>query len=253
MMGDKAMLRASQWCYRGIWGVITKWLLVPEQPPHLTGADDLSVRAFRPAEGYLKYLKFYFWIGLVAIDICLIAGWLALLISVPLAGILIAPLAWAIIIVPDVIAYIAIHLRYDTTWYVLSDRTMRIRRGIWSIGETTITYENIQNVSLKQGPVQRYFGIADVQVQTAGGGSSHGKGPVSHGHEGVLEGVDNAEAIRALIMEKWRASKSAGLGDDAIDDVRQAAPVSNWSPAHVVMLGEIRDLAQELAQQSAQS
>jgi uncharacterized membrane protein YdbT with pleckstrin-like domain len=43
-------------------------------------------------------------------------------------------------------AYIAIHLRYDTTWYVHGDRSLRIRRGIWVIHETTLTFENIQNV-----------------------------------------------------------------------------------------------------------
>ena len=64
----------------------------------------------------------------------------------------------------------AMHLRYDTTWYVLTNRSLRIRRGIWMIHETTITYENVQNVSVNQGPLQRIFGIADVLVQTAGGG-----------------------------------------------------------------------------------
>ena len=69
-------------------------------------------------------------------------------------------------------ADIAIHLRYDTTWYVLSDRSMRIRCGILNIYETTITYENIQNVSIHQGPLQRYDGFSDVHVETAGGGKS---------------------------------------------------------------------------------
>ena len=47
--------------------------------------------------------------------------------------------------------------------------------------ETTITFENIQNVTVQQGPLQRLFGIADVRVDTAGGGgggphSQHGGG-----------------------------------------------------------------------------
>ena len=81
-----------------------------------------------------------------------------------------------ILVAPDVIAYVAIHLRYDTTWYVLTDRSLRIRRGIWIIHETTISFENVQNVEVRQGPLQRYFGIADVIVQTAGGGARHSKG-----------------------------------------------------------------------------
>ena len=168
MIGDQAMRRASQWCYQGTWQIVTRWLKVPEDPPLLRGADDERVRSFRPSEGYLRYLKFFFWIGLFAIDIVLTVAWLVLLFVMPVVGILIAPLAWAIIILPDIVAYIAIHLRFDTTWYVLSDRSMRIRRGIWTIHETTITYDNIQNESVRQGPSQRYFGNADVLVETAG-------------------------------------------------------------------------------------
>ncbi len=248
MIADKAVLRASQWCYRGIWGAVTRWLLVPDEPPHLAGADDLSITYFRPAAGYLRYLKFYFWIGLVAIDVALTIGWIAIFVAAPIVGVLITPLALAIIILPDVVAYIAIHLRYDSTWYVLSDRTMRIRRGIWSIHETTITYENIQNVSVHQGPVQRYFGVANVMVETAGGGSgSKGEGSQSLGHTGLLEGVDNAEEIRAMILEKWKTAKSAGLGDDLIHVARSTAAASTWKPEHVAVLQQIRQLARQLA------
>ena len=48
----------------------------------------------------------------------------------------------------------------------------RIRRGIWIIHETTITFENVQNVVVQQGPLQRWYGIANVLIETAGGGGS---------------------------------------------------------------------------------
>jgi membrane protein YdbS with pleckstrin-like domain len=252
-LGENAILRASQWCYQGVWSIATKWFHVPEEPPHIQGADDAGVRSFRPAEGYLRYLKLFFWIGLVAIDVALTIAWLVLLIALPLVGIIIAPLAWAVIILPDIVAYIAIHLRYDTTWYVLSDRSMRIRRGIWTIHETTITYENIQNVSVKQGPVQRYFGIADVLVETAGGGAiAGGEAGAVVGHFGLLEGISNAEEVRNLILAKWGESRSAGVDDD----VRSAelagqpagrSPRGPWSPEQVQLLESIRDLAVQLA------
>ena len=253
-LGEKAILRASQWCYQGAWGIATKWFYVPAEPPHIQGADDDSVRSFRPSEGYLRYLKLYFWIGLAAIDIALTIAWLVLLIMLPLIGIIVAPVAWAIIILPDIVAYIAIHLRYDTTWYVLSDRSMRIRRGIWTIHETSITYENIQNVSVKQGPVQRYFGIADVMVETAGGGGAAqgGEGGAVVGHSGLLEGISNAEEVRSLILAKWDASRSAGVGDDFADNELPAQHVAarasgQWSPDQVGLLESIRDLAVRLS------
>ena len=251
MIADKAIHRASQWCYRGIWAAVTRWLLVPEEPPRLAGADDQSVLNFRPATGFLRYLKFYFWIGLFAVDIALTIGWIAIFIASPIAGVLVTPLALGIIVLPDIVAYIAIHLRYDSTWYVLSDRTMRIRRGLWSIHETTITYENIQNVSVRQGPLQRYFGIANVIVETAGGGSSSKReGQSALGHTGLLEGVENAEEIRALILDKWKGAKSVGLGDEAHSASHSTAIAPSWRPDHVAILQQIRQLARTLSQAS---
>ncbi len=243
---DKAVLRASQWCYRGIWSVVTKWLRVPEEPPQLLGANDVDVRSFRPSDGFLRYLKLFFWIGLTVIDALLFVGMIALLISFPLIGVIAAPFILAIMILPDIVAYIAIHLRYDTTWYVLSDRSMRIRRGIWIIQETTITYDNIQNVSIRQGPVERYFGFSNVLVETAGGGAaSNSKEDASAaGHNGLLEGIGNATEVRDLILAKWQSSRSAGLGDEAHE--HKPAPTQTWDSAQIALLEEIRDLAVKL-------
>lgn len=245
ILPEKAVLRASQWCYSGVWGLVTGWLQVPQEPPHLVGADDADVNAFRPAEGFLRYLKFFFWIGLVAFDGLMFIGWCILLYNYFTIGLILSPLIWAIMILPDIVAYIAIHLRYDTTWYVLSDRSMRIRRGIWIIHETTITYDNIQNVSIKQGPMQRHFGVADVTVETAGGGSS-GEAGASAGHSGLLEGISNSEEVREKILEKWRTSKSSGLGDE-LHDTSPAATLPAFAPGDIQLLEEIHVLAQQLA------
>jgi uncharacterized membrane protein YdbT with pleckstrin-like domain len=155
-------------------------------------------------------------------------------------------------ILPDIVAYIAIHLRYDTTWYVLSDRSMRIRRGIWKIHETTITYDNIQNVSIRQGPVQRYFGISNVLVETAGGGTttSEGQSSTVAGHSGLLEGISNAEEVRDLVLAKWQESRTSGLGDEmGPGQTLSGASASGFSSYHVDLLEGIHDLAVQLSKQ----
>jgi membrane protein YdbS with pleckstrin-like domain len=252
VIGDEVFLRTSAWCYSGVWSLLSNLLCVPHEPPSPSGIDDRYVRSFRPAEGYLRYLKFTFWIVLLLVDIALIIGWVVVLIASPIVGLLLSPLWWAVIIVPDIIAYIAIHLRYDTTWYVLSDRSMRLRRGIVVIHEVTITYENIQNVSVRQGPLQRYFGISDVLVETAGGGGSSGahgsQGTGAIGHHGLLQGIDNAAEVRDLIIAKWRAAKSAGIGDDrAMPLPSEAGLPVGFDPQALAVMEEIRDLAVLLA------
>jgi membrane protein YdbS with pleckstrin-like domain len=236
--------RASEWCYQGVWYSLTQWFLVPRDPPSLPSKEGEWVQSFRPSEGYLNYRKFFFWIGLFVIDIALTIGWITIFVASPLIGVLITPLALAVIVLPDIVAYIAIHLRYDTTWYVLTDRSMRIRRGIWTIHETTITFENIQNIHLNQGPLERYFGYANLLVETAGGGGAHPQG-VSFGHRGLMEGLSNAPEVRELIMQRIKHLKSAGLGDDHKDD--HARESNGFSPTHVQLLREIKQLTAQLA------
>ena len=97
----------------------------------------------------------------VVIDVAILVGWIVVLVVNPVVGVILAVPALVVAVVPDIIAYVAIHLRYDTTWYVLTDRSLRIRRKIATIQETTITFENVQNVTIREGPIQRLFGIAD--------------------------------------------------------------------------------------------
>jgi membrane protein YdbS with pleckstrin-like domain len=243
---------AAEWIYRGVWASVVAVFRVREQPPTLPVIGE-PVRSLRPALGFLNYLKFFFWLMFVPGDVIPIAGWIAIWFAVPVLAIVLIPILVMVVIAPDVIAYVGIHLQYDTTWYVLTDRSLRIRRGIWTIHETTISFENVQNVEVSQGPVQRYFGIADVIVQTAGGGARHGKGEGSSSggaHVGILQGLDDAEAIRDLILDRVRRTRSTGLGDE-----RAASPaavtggsVAAFSPAHLVVLREIRDGARRLAE-----
>lgn len=227
------------WIYRGVWGVLARWFRVPAQPPTLPVAAGEPAESFQPAAGFLGYLKLQFWVVLVVIDVLILVGWIAITAASPTAGAILALPALVLAIVPDIVAYLAIHLRYDTTWYVMSRRSLRIRRGIWVIHETTITFENVQNVTVSQGPLQRWFGIADVLVETAGGGDSHGEhGKQSQSaHRGLIEGVADAPRIRDLLLSRLRASRTAGLGDES----PVAARVPSWSSTHISLLRGIRD------------
>ena len=244
---------AAAWIYGGVWAGVVALFRVPAQPPTLP-APAGGVRTIRPAPGYLQYLKFFFWLLLIPGDVVPIVVWSATVVAFPIVGIALVPAVVIVVIAPDVIAYVAIHLRYDTTWYVFTDRSLRIRRGIWVIHETTITFENVQNVAVAQGPVQRYFGIADVIVQTAGGGASkqasHGGETSSNAHVGLLQGLDNADAVRNLILERVRRSRTAGLGDEHATTSAHADHASGpgYSTAHLAVLRDIRDQARRVAE-----
>lgn len=244
-MSEGLTQRASAWIYEGVWAVLTDLFRVPRDPPRLPSSGG-APKTLRPCDGWLRYRKTIFWIILFVFDVALGAGWIALFAEHPRVALwLLAP--WlALMIVPDVVAYVAIHLRYDTTWYVISDRSMRIRRGVWTVHETTITFDNVQNVKITQGPLQRHFGFSELIVETAGGGGSVRPHPElsAKAHVGLIEGVEDAEAIRELILERVRASRSAGLGDER--GLVERSDRRGWTEAHLAALREIADHAAAL-------
>ncbi|HEX8253658.1 MAG TPA: PH domain-containing protein [Thermoanaerobaculia bacterium] len=123
----------------------------------------------------------------------------------------------AVLIFNALVGWILVRLDFDLRWYMLSDRAIRVREGITTIREKTIVLANIQNIEVKQGPLQRFLGIADVEVKTAGGGGSAKESQKGHVgepmHVAYFRGVDNANEIRDLLREGVRRQKDAGLGD----------------------------------------
>jgi hypothetical protein len=143
------------------------------------------------------------------------------------------------------LTYAVVRLNYELRWYIVTDRSLRIREGVASIGETTMTFANIQNLSIRQGPVQRLFGIADLRVRTAGGGSDDteaesgqpgGKGESMH--IAYFRGVDNATEIRDLILAHVRSLRDSGLGE--VDSVVIERPAAQPVDAARRLLEETR-------------
>jgi len=230
----KPVEAASAWVYEGVWGVLADLLRTPRAAPTLPTVQGEQSIALKPSGAWLRYLKFWFWIGLAVIDIAILGAWLIICIINPVVGAILAVPAWIAAIVPDIVAYVAIHLRYDTTWYILSPRSIRLRNGIWVIRETTFTFENVQNIEITQGPVERWFGFANLKVETAGGGVVHTQhGAHSDGSNvAFLFGLENAHEIRKLVMDRVAASRTTGIGDDHHNEPTGMAHGA-WSASHL--------------------
>jgi len=150
-----------------------------------------------------------------------IAGWLGgghLFFLIEMVGL-------AALVVQAPVTYMMVRLDYEMRWYIVTDRSLRIREGVASIREMTMTFANVQNLSIEQGPIQRLLGISDLRVRTAGGGSGdedkeHGDKEAHSMHVGYLRGVDQAEEIRDSILARLRRLKDSGLGD--LDDASAA-------------------------------
>ena len=73
-----------------------------------------------------------------------------------------------IVIVQRLFALALVRLDFEKRWYLVTNRSLRVREGVVKLREMTITFANIQNISISQGPIQRLLGIADLRVDTAG-------------------------------------------------------------------------------------
>lgn len=123
------------------------------------------------------------------------------------------------------VTFAATRLEYEQHWYIVTDRSLRIRTGLFSLQESTMSFANLQQVEVQQGPLQRVLGLANVRVQSAGGGATERPGHAGDSlHTGVFHGVENANEIRDLILERLRRFRQAGLGDP--DDHGHAPEVS---------------------------
>ena len=134
----------------------------------------------------------------------------------------------ALFLIQMLVTYAIVRLEFEQHWYIVTDRSLRIRTGILRLQEATMSFANLQQVEIRQGPLQRFLGLADVCVRSAGGGDP-AAGPKGHGEEtslhlGVFEGVANAVEIRDLVLDRLRKFREAGLGDPEDGRVHVPAP-----------------------------
>jgi putative membrane protein len=63
-------------------------------------------------------------------------------------------------------------LSWRATTYEVSGGAFRLRWGVVQKNERTIPLEHVQSVDTVQGIIQRFFGVVEVRIETAGGGTS---------------------------------------------------------------------------------
>ena len=234
-------------------GGLLSLLKAPRHPPEPPIGNTDDVEVFRADPRFLKLRLLVWGIGfLVAVIVELI--WIVLESHGGRMALAFAILG--VTLITSAVTYFLIRLDYDMRYYVITDRSLRIRDGVMIINESTFTHANVQNLRILQGPLERLMGIANLQLETAGGaGASSGERPnqlemgFGRGHEGILRGVANARLVRDRIMERLKQHRDAGLGDP--EDHGRAAPggtvTRGLPPTAMQRLREIRDELRRVA------
>ncbi len=188
---------------------------VPHQPPAAPAGHVGPARVFRAAPEFLTYQRVLAFIAAAPTSL-LLAGTATGLFIHGGAGFVAGGVALlALLALKLAVIWVSTRLSYQLRYYVITDRSLRIRQGLWLQRELTLSFVNVQNVTIEQGPLERLFGISNVVVDTAGGGERVRRKPGETGlHRGELRGVKDAQKMRELIRSALRKSPHhAGLGD----------------------------------------
>jgi putative membrane protein len=129
-----------------------------------------------------------------------------------------------------------LYFRYHTLRYRFDAEGIHMRVGILFRREVNLTYARIQDIHLRSGFIQRWLGLANLQVQTASG---------STGPEMLIEGFKEFEAIRDFLYTRMR-----GYHAGAVQAPEAAAPPAGVSAPDaasreqaemLLLLSDIRD------------
>jgi membrane protein YdbS with pleckstrin-like domain len=141
-----------------------------------------------------------------------------------------------------------LYFRYHTLRYRFDAEGVHMKVGILFRREVNLTYARIQDIHLRSNFVQRWLGLANLQVQTASGSS---------GPELVIEGFKHYEALRDFLYTRMRGYHTAD-SDVPVRTFDPAAPppAVNAEREMIALLSEIREelhLTREALAQRKQS
>lgn len=124
------------------------------------------------------------------------------------------------------------YFRYRTLRYRFDEEGIHMRVGILFRREVNLTYARIQDIHLRSGFLQRWLGLADIQIQTASG---------SAGAELVIEGFKEFEAIRDFLYTRMRGYQKQPAASSAAVATSAAPGAADGEDEMVALLLNIRD------------
>ena len=129
------------------------------------------------------------------------------------------------------------YFRYYTLRYRFDEEGIHMRVGILFRREVNLTYARIQDIHLRSNFIQRWLGLANVQIQTASG---------SAGAELVIEGFKEFEAIRDFLYTRMRGYQAQPHSAAAprtynAPGTTAAIPLAGENPEVLSLLLNIRD------------
>ncbi len=129
------------------------------------------------------------------------------------------------------VAMIPLYFKYRTLRYEVDAEGITMRWGLLFRREVSLAYARIQDIHLSSNVVERWLGLAKIQVQTA---SASAKA------EMTIEGMRDFEAIRDFLYTRMRGARD-GTGASAPAGGHVVSP-----PLLDELAGTLREVAAEV-------
>lgn len=125
-----------------------------------------------------------------------------------------------------------LYFRYHTLRYRFDAEGIHMKVGILFRKEINLTYARIQDIHVRSGIIQRWLGLANLEVQTASGSASA---------ELVIEGFKEFEVIRDFLYTRMRGYHSRGDSTPVTATAEGATVGTNENAEVISLLVGIRD------------
>ncbi|MCE9669055.1 PH domain-containing protein [Myxococcus stipitatus] len=128
--------------------------------------------------------------------------------------------------------------KFQTLSYALDEEGITVRWGILFRREVSLTYARIQDIHLSSNLLERWLGLARIQLQTASGSAQA---------EVTIEGLQHFEAMRDFLYGRMRGTRDvAGSGPSAPGALATASRGEGLETVLREVAAEVRLLRQEL-------
>lgn len=126
-----------------------------------------------------------------------------------------------------------LYFRYHTMQYHFDEEGISMKWGILFRREVTLTYARIQDIHLVSNIIERWLGLARIQIQTAS---------ASAAAEMTIEGLHEFELVRDFLYTRMRGVR----GGSAPSTSAAAAPDNELVAALREVAGELRAVREAL-------
>jgi len=103
------------------------------------------------------------------------------------------------------VLFLYLYFRYHTMRYRFDTDGIHMKWGILFRREVLLNYSRIQDIHLRSNLIERWLGLARIEIQTASGSASVNM---------TLEGMGDPEGMRDFLYSRMRGTRMHGNGEE---------------------------------------